>query len=251
MNGFHTEKEPYKLQKKRLEASKRIVKKENPDILCLCEANFAGPNPFNIKMDYQKIFGYRYVYFASRKRQFGNMILSNYPMDKVYSFSDERFICLRAKFIIKGEDLYLDIVHPSPRLKSKDAIRYMASVLNDKKDNYILTGDFNALSDEDKYDIKKIKRLMKRIDPEKTLKSLLDRRLLSWLGKQKLIDVMKKFEGGFTMPTDLIDKKKESPLRIDYFFASKKIKIKDAKVIRGKDTEMASDHYPIAMEIEI
>jgi len=254
LNGFHTIKEPYKLEKNRMEAVKRIVKKENPDILCLTEACFACPNQFNIKVDYQKLFKFKHVYASSRKSQWGNMILSKYPLDKVYPVTDERFICIRSKFIINGKNLYVDIIHPSPRLREKEVIKYLRPILKDPKKHYILTGDFNALSDQDDYDINKLKAVIKKIEGENyenAIKSVLDMKLIPWLRKQNLMDVMKKFGGGFTIPTDLLDKTKESPARLDYFFASKKINTKSAKVIRGKDAEIGSDHYPIVINIEI
>ena len=40
LNGACTETQPYKLQKERLNKIIKIIKKESPDILVLCEAYF-------------------------------------------------------------------------------------------------------------------------------------------------------------------------------------------------------------------
>ena len=83
------------------------------------------------------------------------------------------------------------------------------------------------------------------------LDALLSRKFIPFLRKNKLKDVMKKFDDSFTIPTNLIDKKKESPIRIDYFFTSKDVKVNNAKVIKNELTEKASDHYPIYAILEL
>jgi len=253
-NGFHTSEESYKLEKNRIKLAQKIVKKENPDILCLTEACFAAPNPFNIKMDYQKIFPYKFAFFTSRTKQWGNLILSKYPFYKVFSNSNRRFAGITAIIPINGKSLFIDLIHPAPEISDLERIENMKKILNKEKltGNYVLTGDFNSLSHEDNYNNQEIKDYLGKIalNPG-TVDALLDKKFIKFLLKNKLIDVMKKFDDSFTIPTDYIDKIKGCPLRLDYFFVSKKIKVINAKVIKNPVTEHASDHYPLVMEIEI
>jgi endonuclease/exonuclease/phosphatase family metal-dependent hydrolase len=253
-NGFHTLNEPYILEKNRVKLAQQIIKKENPDILCLTEACFAAPNPFNIRMEYQKIFGYKHAFFASRRRQWGNMILSRFPIDCAFSNTNSPFAGLSASLIINGKTLFVDVIHPSPQIRDKERIENIKRMLDkDKLDgNYILAGDFNSLSHEDAYDNQEIKEYLGKIVRKKeTLAALLDKKFIKFLLKQGLIDVMKKYDDSFTIPTDYIDTIKDCPLRLDYFFVSKKIKVINARVIKNLSTEHASDHYPIVLEIEI
>ena len=253
-NGFHTLNEPYILEKNRIKLCQKIIKEENPDILCLTEACFAAPNPFNIKMDYQKLFGYKHVFFVSRKRQWGNMILSRYPLGCAFSNSNATFIGLNAEFRFKDKPLFIDVIHPSPQIRDAERIKNISQMLNKEKltGNYILTGDFNSLSNEDNYHNQEIKDYLGKIVlKQETLRALLDKKFIKFLLKQGLKDVMKKHDDSFTIPTDYMDTVKGCPLRLDYFFVSKKVKILNARVIKNPITEHASDHYPLVMEIEI
>ena len=45
------------INKERLSFAKRLIKQENPDILCLTEALFSSRNYRGVYIDYQKIFG--------------------------------------------------------------------------------------------------------------------------------------------------------------------------------------------------
>ena len=55
----------------------------------------------------------------------------------------------------------------------------------------------------------------------------------------------------YTIPTDVLSKKKESGIRIDYIFCSSDINVLDASIIKNSWTEKASDHYPVTATIEI
>jgi len=253
-NGFHTLNLPYILEKERIKLAQKIVKNENPDILCLTEACFAAPNPFNIRVDYQKIFPYKYAFFTSRTKQWGNLILSKYPFYKVFSNSNRKFAGITARIPIKDQTLFIDLIHTAPEISDWERTENMKRMLDQEKLNgsYILTGDFNSLSHEDNYDDQEIKDYLGKIalNPG-TVEALLEKKFVRFLLKKGLIDVMKKYDDSFTIPTDYIDKIKGCPLRLDYFLVSKKIKVINARVIKNSTTEQASDHYPLVMEIEI
>lgn len=253
-NGFHTCVIPYRLEKERIRLAQKIISDENPDILCLTEACFAGPNQYNIRMDYQKIFPFKYAFFASRRRQWGNIILSKIPLEVAFNNANSTFVGLSAEFKVNGKKLFVDVIHPSPQIRDSERIEDLKRMLNKDKltGNYILTGDFNSLSHEDDYNDFEIKRYLKKIVlKQETLKALSDKKFIKFLLSQGLKDVLKKYDDSFTIPTDYIDTIKGCPLRLDYFIVSKKIKVLNAKVIKNRLVEHASDHYPIVMEIEI
>ena len=246
LHGFYQTAYPFELEKNRLEKAKQIVKKENPDILILTEACYGGKNIFGIFMDYKKIFNYKYGYFGKwGEFEWGNMILSKYPIQaKTVGLADRTAI--RSEIKIKEKTIHVDVIHPSPDLNEKEKIETIKPLLKNIKEQYILSGDFNSLSDEDKYDkdrlIKGFKTFTK--NAEKIINEMLKDGFIRYLRKMGLKDAFPKNKRQSTIPTKKY-RTGNSDVRIDHFFVSEKIKVEDARVIKNELTENASDHYPI------
>lgn len=252
--GFH-DIESGDFEPERLTRAQRVVKRERPDLLVLVEACFAIPNHTGIRMDYKKLFGYPYGYFAPwGEKGWGNMVLSRYPISgKRIPLSNRT--ALRAIVHIKKLSLHIDVFHPHPDISERGKIRAIIPLLRTKPIPYVLTGDLNAISDEDHYDRRRLIAGFRRFagrKAEKMVGNLWERKLIPFVKSSGLRDAFfdKRFRT-FTMPSDLINHHKESAIRIDHCFVSPDIEVEKAYVVKNQDTEYASDHYPICVVIKM
>lgn len=247
LHGFHNINPPFQLEEKRLEAAKKIISKENPDILILTEACYGGPNPFNINMDYKKIFNYLYGYFGKwGENEWGNFLLSKYPIQcKTIPFGERT--ALRSRISIDNKKIYLDIIHPHPKWTEDKKIELTKPILKKIKEPYFLIGDFNSISDEDFYDRKTLIKGYMKFDktPTQSVDKILERKFIPYIKSVGLKDTFDKSSRNYTVPTGIYGKGKSSAMRMDFIFASPEIKSLETKVIKNKLTEYASDHYPI------
>lgn len=266
LHGFYTYYNPNKpliFERERLDAAQKLIKKENPDILLLNEACFGVKNKTKILMNYKKIFDFPYYFYAQAKpkeNEWGSAFLSKYPIINIKNLSEILKNFVRAKIDFNGTLVYIDIAHPHPNNSNLEKEKFFKRVLKDriKQKNYILAGDFNSLSPEDRYKKEKLIEGFKTFDdnPKKSVNNLMKGKAIQYLLSHGLIDsyrkIHKKFiESDYTIPTDFLSKNKLSKMRIDYIFCSKDIKIKDAGIIKGKEAEKASDHYPVYAKLEI
>ena len=255
LHGFHQINAPFALEEKRLKAAQEIVSQENPDILVLTEAKYGRKNIYGIKMDYVKIFGYPHSYFSPNEYEYGNMILSKFPIaGKTIPLSKRTG--LKAQINLNGKILNIDVFHSYPDLTEDEKIESIKPLLNEIKENYILTGDFNSLSDEDYYDREELIKGFSKFDksPEARADRFLERKLIPYIKSHGLKDAFSPKTRTFTLPTSTYGygaSKKEAAMRIDYFFISSKINVLKTKVIKNYLTEKASDHYPIIGVFEL
>jgi len=251
LHGFHSNE--HVLDKARLMHAKKAVKELNPDILVLCEACYGGYNNTRIYMDYPRIFGYEHGFFGFwGDHEWGSYILSRYPMDaRVFKLIDRTAITSEIR--IGRKKLYLDAYHPSPNVGENVRAESIRPLLKAKRTPYIITGDFNAVSDHDKYDKKAIIDAFAELenhDPEKKAEELLSPMMIPLLRRYGLRDAMPKMNRTYTIPTDYASIKKKSGIRIDHCFVSKDIDVLSGLVPKNKHTNFASDHYPIVFDIE-
>lgn len=270
LRGFHKKEKDgsFTFENKRLVSAKKIIKKLNPDILFIGEGDF---NPLcKIRgqkitiIDYKKEFNFPLVYYSepdetSRK---GELVLSKYSM-RAKDFSEkikEDNSYIRTWFEISGNKINIDLIHLYPTIPEKEKAKWVGNLLNNKDKNYILLGDFNALSSIDKYSSKRLVAEfmalgLNKKDAEKETKDRLKCLMLKKVISCKLIDTyrVKHKEYSGTLPTDkyTLFKGETGTIRIDYIFCSKNFKVLDSGIIKNKLTEMASDHYPIWVELEL
>lgn len=253
--GFHKNATSnYEFEKKRLDAVKKIIKEEKPDILGLNEAFFNAPNKHNISMNYREIFGYKYSVNGMHFWD-GTTILSNIPLEDSFTMSDDHGTGVGAQIKIKNKKLNLVLIHPTHDKPDEQKISFVKPILDNIKNNLILFGDFNALSDDDSYEKEKMDKAFKLFAGrhyQVKVNRLMDTKLIPLVKSYGLRDVLlSQGKQEPTIPTELIKQKINCPIRLDYFFASKDIKVISAKTIKNKYSEVASDHYPIICEIEI
>jgi exonuclease III len=250
--GFYSN-EPYTHQTERQAEAVEIVRKENPDILLICEARFCAENKYGILQNYREIFGYDYGYTAPYKERSGIAILSKIP----FTFENNASGMtpwLRGIFKIDGKEITIDLVHPHPTISENERENFIMRVMNGMKEKYILAGDFNAVSPKDKYNRDKMFEGFSRFDEnaKTTVEKFLTSKTISAVLSHGLIDTF--LERGknwhYTVPTDFLNKHKESGLRIDFIFCSKDVKIINSGIIANDSTNKASDHYPIYAVLE-
>ncbi len=251
LNGFHSEKEPHQYQPKRQKLVQKIVKKENPDIIAITEASFAHSSRHNILQDYAALFNYPHVFIGKHGEKSGTAILSRLPFTP-RDYALKNFAFVRVQFEM---GLLLDIVHPHPSVLGIEKAKFIRGVIRDMKAPYVLTGDFNALSPQDTYDKARLLKGFSRFEKERAqpvVEDFLKAEMVNEVIQAGLIDTLleKKKDWSYTIPTDMLSKDKDSGIRIDFIFCSKDMKVIDAGIIKNKDTERASDHYPVYAILE-
>ncbi len=251
----------YNLNEKRKNLCVEVVKKYNPDILILCEADFSPKNhrKYKILNNYAKIFGYPYAYYAPRKKRGGGAILSKFPI-KSENYSIEKFSFFRSILKLGKKEIIIDIFHPHPYNPDKDKKNFVKSILRDKNNPYLLIGDFNAISPKDKYNRKRLIKGFNKIvdedeDEEYVVDSILKAETISEVLKSGLIDTYReKNKSGklaYTNPTNFEKGYEKSQMRIDFIFCSKDFKVLKSGIIKNFKTDKISDHYPIYADLEL
>lgn len=259
LNGLCNDNPPFKIQKNRLKIISKIIDKENPDILVLCEAYLWSFAKRDSLKDMNKNFSSLYKSYALADYNFrwAPIVLSKFPVEKFETaFSKYSLNHLRTRIRVNGKFIVLDVFHPNPRTSEKEKEDFFKPILKKISGNYILTGDFNSLSPEDSYNKEKFVKgyvgFMKK-DGKKKAEDMLTCRAVKGILAKNLIDTYKKINDklDFTMPTDLRSKNKDSASRLDYIFCSKNFKIVESGIIKNKLTEKASDHYPVYAVLEM
>lgn len=258
--GFRKTEKPYEYEGERINLAKKIVKKENPDILILNEAYFESKNEAEILMNYQKIFDFPFYAHGNYKKGlspfWGHAILSKFPITESLNNSEGLAGLFSTKIKVKNKSVNIDVVHisPIPYLSSKKQENFIKHILKKRKDNYILTGDFNSLSPDDKYGEKEMIEAWSKFEKnaEKVIREMLKRDAVKFVLSNGLIDThkVKNKIFDFSIPTDFLSKDKSSGIRIDYIFCSEEFKVINSGIIKNKLTEEASDHYPIFANLE-
>lgn len=262
LDGFHT-RESNKLEEHRLKSAVKVVRSERPDILVLIETCDDEHTHHGVKVDYANEFGFQY-HFSGHKpngSRHGITILSEWPFTGVnYSMVDQKL--LRACFNLKRK-FRLDALHPNPKLDEEQRTQFFKNSLRDMKAPYFAIGDLNSWSAKDgPFDRDKIIARFREFpqfegNPElagKTVDSLLKCEAIKEIERHGLIDTYRAVHPNgkaYTIPTDLLAGNKDAAGRLDYIFCSPKIRILEARIIRNRLTELASDHYPITATVEI
>jgi len=228
----------------------RLLKRVNPDIICLQELtqNYYRTNFIDTPKYLSEKLGYNYSFATAQKwpretgdKIQGNGIFSRYPiinskkhwvtpLDKnnFYDYTNEGRVVLSANIKIKDKIItvitthlsYSDHLHETPsRIKEEDKF---FKLLKNLRTDTIITGDFN-LEEKSRF-IDLMEHRYQHVGP--------DYRYKTWT--TKLFD-----HNGFNG-----DRLK---WRIDYIFATR-----DIKVIRSQTVKTVfSDHLPVLAEVDI
>ncbi len=241
---------------KRKKRAQKIIKKENPDILILNEADHTKNKKY--PRDYKKIFNYPYGFFASKKlphRDFGIGILSKFPITKKEKFLLPKSRWIKTSIKIDNQIINVDAIHPNPHNTPKEKEDLFKEVIRRKENPFIVVGDFNEVHPEDNYDkIKLLENFSRKLEDkqraEKVVKEILNAKIIKFLLKKDLIDTYKEKnkKQDYSYHTKL---RGNNLMRIDYIFCSKEFKVLNSGIIKDRLTEKASDHYPVFADLEL
>ena len=213
------------------------LKRIKADIVCIQELAIKDDNDIKIRK-LKEVYPYIFYEKADTFIDYSqcNAILSKYPLydkqyiyvqtpsqDKNRDYSKEGRVYVEAKVKVNNKELTIGTTHLSytdrfkeTKFKDKEVTNLISCI---KKDNYILTGDFNT-NKTSKY-IKWIEKILVNNDTSNT-----------WTTKPFSYN-------GF--------EETELNWKLDYIFTSRDIKVKETKLV---DTKY-SDHLPIIIEVEL
>ncbi|MBS3083774.1 endonuclease/exonuclease/phosphatase family protein [Candidatus Pacearchaeota archaeon] len=249
------------IDKKRLSLAKKLIKQENPDILCLTEAFFSSKNYKGVYMDYQEIFNYPYV--DVRK---SNVILSKFPIIYSKEFGKQghnhKGLGLYCQVMVGKKNIPISLIHPNIWANESKRLELIKDLF-DEKNNMIICGDFNSISKSDNYSKEFAENFRKKVifrhngkgdlkNSNTIMKDTFNPKVVKYIEKKGFVDTYKlknnKFD--FTVPTDFLSKDKSTGIRIDFIFV-RWLKVLDAGIIKNSLSEKASDHYPVYAVLEI
>jgi endonuclease/exonuclease/phosphatase family metal-dependent hydrolase len=250
-NLYHGLRSPYtrEIDKARMENAQRIVDHEDPEFVALVEAYYGMPNETGLLTDYRELFGFPFMAYCAKSPHSyaGNCLLSKYPIISATLTKLDLRNSLSAEIDI-GKPLHIDVVHPYPFIEEEQKIEGIRPLLERRRAPYLLTGDMNALSDEDEYDegqfILAFRKFTKQPGDSEALR-FLERKVVPFIKSYGLVDAMPLHRRTYTIPSDFASAQKESGMRIDFCFASPDIEIVDGYVLQDGIAEHVSDHRGI------
>jgi endonuclease/exonuclease/phosphatase family metal-dependent hydrolase len=225
--GFHDMKNAW-YEPARLAACQELIKQENPDILVINEAAF-GESFMGRHIDYKNIFDFPNMVYQPSNHEWGNVIYSKFPITRAISKSLDIKTSLGCEININGKMIMIETYHPHPYWLEEHKQVLFEELIKNRPTNYILTGDFNAISHKDHnpfgYSL-----------------------VIPMLESKGLVDAFGNNRES-TFPTKMLVVDDKNPnVRLDHCFVSKSIIVKKSNVIKNDLADLASDHYPIRIE---
>ena len=204
--------------------------------------------------DYQSIFSYPHFAYGQKTENSyqGNCVLSKYPIVSCFLVPFDMRKSMRM-MIDAGKPLYLDVIHPFPFIEEQKKIAGVKRLLERMRTPYVLTGDFNTLSDEDEYHDSELREGFRKFTTQpgdKESSYFLERRVIPFIRSYGLRDAMPKERRTYTIPTDSQSHDKSAAMRLDYCFVSPNVRVIDSYILQGGDAEIGSDHRPIVTIID-
>lgn len=241
---------------KRLSKISKVIEEINPDICGLLEC-VGWENNIERYTKYFKSKGYNFFYLAKANSKYNISIISKIKIKTTSVKSGVRHVIAKAE-ITEPEcsPLHIFFLHLSPK-SEEERLKEILILLKQIKtlDRVIIMGDFNSLSKKDKYNEKLLLEKLKKNGVTKFGKEYLKFDVINKIEGNNFIDAFRYKKNKFTYSapskynTDINHSEK---IRIDYAFIKQEIagKVKACKIFKSKTTELASDHYPLYIEIE-
>lgn len=241
------------LQPHRLEAAQALIAQVAPDILVLNEALWCRPHNGHF-VDYAKLLGFAHTFCDTYDNEWGNAIVSNLPLDDNFRFRIHNRGGLRVKVEFNGWHASVATYHPHPsRYPANKASDYAALVASGLDHPLVVCGDFNAISPEDSVDEVQMVQAFSRFseNPASDLARFTDggRRVFDALSSMGMRDAIALDDRTYTMPTDLQSRDKSSGMRIDHAWVNAKTQVVAGKILHDPLADIASDHYPLVIDI--
>ncbi|MFA7000224.1 MAG: endonuclease/exonuclease/phosphatase family protein [Candidatus Paceibacterota bacterium] len=241
---------------KRLSKIAKVIKEIDPDICGLLEC-VGWENDVEKYKKYFKSKGYAFFYFIKANSKYNISVISKIELKVTAIRSGIRHAIIKAEIVdTRYASLNIFYIHLSPK-SEKDRLGEVSILLKkiSKQENTIIMGDFNSLSRQDNYKEEKLLKNFKKNGITKYGEDYLNFDVISKIEKNKFIDIYRYFNNKFrhTAPTKSnTDINHKERVRIDYAFTNKEIlkRIRGSKIHKSKLAEIASDHYPLYVEIK-
>ena len=247
----------------RRKSAQSLVSDINPDILILNEALHCQEY-FGLKRNYGHIFGYSHALGSLYDKEWGNVILSKFPIiDEVNMLiytkgSRDNRGALAANILSNEGEIWVSTFHPHPKrraFKRANDIDLFLERLNGPK---ILCGDLNAINPEDNTNREELIAGFERFSPPGEAAISAEQFIES--GRMLFDDVLPRFnmhdaipiiKRTYTIPTKLLSEDLRSSMRIDHMLVDNNIQVIDGYVVHDERADIASDHYPVVIEIAL
>lgn len=224
------------------------VNLENPDILCIQEANEWQDGSPSYLRQFSDATGFKYWEFGKSKTGFNLIIFAKKPIISSQTYhSGFWHSAVHAEIPYGDTSLHVWNVHldpKAPQFRIKEIHKLLR--LTKHQEKLIVTGDLNSIKSSDPYAPNLLEELLD-IGITKFGRDKLSFAEIETLTGSGLIDMMSNsFET--TVPTPYNkDANHAIGLRLDYILASSSVasNISDVTVVKNIMTDEISDHYPI------
>jgi len=243
-------------EKERFKKIISFVNKQKPDILGLSELNYWDDNKFTKLKEFQNKTKFKEVIFCKASSDYNLALLSNIDFKELNVINKGfKTGMIKAKFTFNKTNLsviltHLHSINEDLRLKE---IKIIESNIK-QKENTIIMGDLNSLSPLDNYNGNKLIKDMQKLKSDKFGLGKLRRDAINKIMNMGFVDSVRRFSKSFEYSVPTTYNKDEAhftKLRLDYIFITKSLtdKLINAKIIRTKETNQLSDHFPVIAEI--
>jgi len=245
-------------EKWRFEKIVSFVKKNRPDVIGFSEANDWERGKTK-KIDlFRKKTGFQHCIFLKSRSGYNLALFSNYRFENTLILKKGfRTGLIKAKILVKSEPIHIMLTHLHYKNENHriSEISKIVSVIN-KKEKNILMGDLNCLSPLDRYEEKKLIKNQNAVGLKKFGVKKIQKKAMKKLLKYGLIDIIKKLHTGFeySVPTQFNkDRSHFDKLRLDYILITKNLVkyLREADIVRNKETNQLSDHFPIVATFKL
>lgn len=241
------------IDRARLAAAQQLFAELAPDIVVLNEALYCDAYD-GVTIDYGALLGYAHTASALYDREWGNAILSRFPIlgaeeTRIYNRGG-----LRARIALPAGVVTVASYHPHPGREPRHKAADFAALIDGVAGALVLCGDFNSISPEDALDEARLLQGFRRFssEPEAALARFLasGRAVFSLLAARGLRDAIPPEGRRYSMPTDLRSPDKDAAMRLDHIFVSREIAVRHGEVLHHALSQLASDHHPVIAELE-
>lgn len=242
----------------RLQNIATVVRRENPDILGVLEANGWSDNGQRTLRSYSEAIGLPYYFLSKSNTEYDLALFSKEQPIAITAHREHvHHSVISAEFSFSDHDpILITLVHLNPF--NEDArvaeLQKLATMLAEHKTKKtVLMGDFNLISPHDPYNHQALLATLQAQGIKKFGETALRFDAFHVLESTGFRDAMALTNQPFapTVPTPAnADYAHAAPLRLDYIFVSPALitSLTAAHVITAPPADRASDHYPLVAD---
>ncbi len=234
-----------------------FIRKQKPDVLGLSELNGWNRDNFAKLNKFKAQTGLRYSLFCESPHGYHIALLSRTPLQREYvSRKGIWHGVIIAAVRVRGKHYSFALTHLSPiseEFRLNDLKQIFAKLKANK--HAILMGDMNSISPQDHIDEKTLLLRARKLQIKKFGTEGIEKAVISSILRRGMLDVSHIKEPKsrvYSVPTGYIhDPRHFAHLHLDYIFVTKdlKSKVKRAGVLKNRETDALSDHYPVFAQL--